>query len=216
MSGLSRDGGELDRPGAAEGAQDPDRAAPCRCPGPDVVSASARDGRPNGARGEERARRGGGGRRSGLSEGAGDDDRAVGAGRGGGGGGDGDGRAARDRAGATVGDRARLQPAGPERAAGDRAAAGAGAVGRRGDRGDGGDAGRGGGGAAAVWGEGDPEQGRRDAGGGGGVGDGVEAAAGEGGVIGLLAYLVVLAASAERAAGEPHRATPKKGPLVTA
>src|SRR5437773_2643297 len=46
--------------------------------------------------------------------------------------------------------------------------------------------------------------------------EGVEAAAGEGGVIGLLAYLVVLAASAERAAGEPHRATPKKGPLVTA
>src|SRR6185312_13936756 len=100
-----------------------------------------------------------GGRRPGLPEGDGADDRAVGSGSGGGGGGDGGGRAARDRAGAAVADRARLQLAGPERAASDPAAAGAGAAaGRRRDRGDGGDAGRGGGRAAAHGREGDPEQ----------------------------------------------------------
>src|SRR5205809_8028040 len=129
----SRDGGELDRPGAAEGAQDTDGAPACGGGGSHGVFARARDGGAPGARGGERARRGGGGgRRPGLPEGDGVDDRAVRSGRGGGGGGDGGGRAARDRAGAAVPDRARLQLTGPERAAGDSAAAGAGAAaGRR-------------------------------------------------------------------------------------
>src|SRR5207247_1393334 len=127
LSGLSRDGSELDRPGAAEGAQDPDGAATCGGGGSHGVFARARDGGAPGARGGERARRGGGGgRRSRLSQGAGVDDRAVGSGSGGGGGGDGGGCAARDRSGAAVADRARLQFAGSERVAGDPAAAGAG------------------------------------------------------------------------------------------
>src|SRR5437667_4578397 len=182
LSGLSRDGSELDRPGAAEGAQDPDGAATCGGGGSHGVFARARDGGAPGARGGERARRGGGGgRRPGLPEGDGVDDRAVRSGRGGGGGGDGGGRAARDRAGAAVADRARLQLTGSECAAGDPAAAGAGAAaGRRGDGGDGGDAGRGGGGAAADGGEGDSEQVGGDGGGGGGDAGGVAAA--EGGV----------------------------------
>src|SRR5207247_3625520 len=148
LSGLPRDGSELDRPGAIEGAQDTDGAAACGGRGPDGVFAGARDGGAAGARGGERAGRGsGGGRRPGLPEGDGVDDRAVGSGSGGGGGGDGRGRAARDRAGAAVADRARLTFAGFEGAAGDRAAAGAGAAaGRRGDGGAGGAAGRGGGG----------------------------------------------------------------------
>src|SRR5438046_7150861 len=75
---------------------------------------------------------------------------------------------ARDRSGAAVADRARLQFAGSERAAGDPAPARAGAAaGRRGDGGDGGDAGGGGGAAAADGREGDPEQVGGDAGGGG-------------------------------------------------
>src|SRR2546422_752864 len=91
-SGLPRDGSELDRPGAAEGAQDTDGAAACGGGGSHGVFARARDGGAPGARGGERARHGGGGgRRSGLPEGAGVDDRAVGSGSGGGGGGDGGG-----------------------------------------------------------------------------------------------------------------------------
>src|SRR5438034_7179198 len=169
LSGLSRDGGELDRPGAAEGAQDTDGAPACGGGGSHGVFARARDGRAPGARGGERARRGGGGRRrSRLSDGAGAAHRAVGCGAGGGGGGDGGGCVARDRSGAAVADRARLQFAGSERAAGDPAAARAGAAaGRRGDGGDGGDAGGGGGAAAADGREGDPEQVGGDAGGGG-------------------------------------------------
>src|SRR5205809_5504629 len=133
----SRDGGELDRPGAAEGAQDPDGAPACGGGGSHGVFARARDGGAPGARGGERTRRGGGGgRRSRLSQGAGADDRAVGSGSGGGGGGDGGGCAARDRSGAAVADRARLQLAGSERVAGDPAGDGAGAGARR--RGDGG------------------------------------------------------------------------------
>src|SRR2546422_5518252 len=151
LSGLSRDGSELDRPGAAEGAQDTDGAPARGGGGSHGVFARARDGGAPGARGGERARRGGGGgRRSRLSQGAGADDRAVGSGSGGGGGGDRGGRAARDREGAAVADRARLQLAGSERVAGDPAAARAGAAaGRRGDGGDGGDAGGGRGRAAA-------------------------------------------------------------------
>src|SRR5437667_7112114 len=166
LSGLPRDGSELDRPGAAEGAQDPDGAAARGGGGSHGVFARARDGGAPGARGGERPRHGGGGgRRSGLPEGAGVDDRAVGSGSGGGGGGDGGGRAARDRSGAAVADRARLQFAGSERAAGDPAAARAGAAaGRRGDGGDGGDAGGGGGAAAADGSEGDSEQVGGDAG----------------------------------------------------
>src|SRR5438128_11798734 len=213
LSGLPRDGSELDRPGAAEGAQDTDGAAACGGGGSHGVFARARDGGAPGARGGERARTaacggggshgvfarardggapgarggerarrgGGGGRRPGLPEGDGVDDRAVRSGRGGGGGGDGGGRAARDRAGAAVADRARLQLAGSERAAGDPPAARAGTqAGRRGDGGDGGDAGAGGGGAAADGSEGDSQQVGGDAGGGGGDAGGVAAA--EGGV----------------------------------
>src|SRR5437773_5686840 len=169
LSGLPRDGSELDRPGAAEGAQDTDGASACGGGGSHGVFARARDGGAPGARGGEWARRGGGGgRRSRLSEGAGADDRAVGSGSGGGGGGDGGGCVARDRSGAAVADRARLQFAGSERAAGDPAPARAGAAaGRRGDGGDGRDAGRGGGAAAADGRESDPEQVGGDAGGGG-------------------------------------------------
>src|SRR5207247_1048770 len=72
LSGLSRDGSELDRPGAAEGAQDPDGAATCGGGGSHGVFARARDGGAPGARGGERARRGGGGgRRDRLSRGGG-------------------------------------------------------------------------------------------------------------------------------------------------
>src|SRR5207247_7408723 len=119
LSGLPRDGSELDRPGADEGAQDTDGAAACGGGGSHGVFARARDGGAPGARGGERARRGGGGgRRSRLSQGAGADDRAVGFGSGGGGGGDGRGRAARGRSGAAVAGRARLQAGGSGRAAG--------------------------------------------------------------------------------------------------
>src|SRR5438128_11553180 len=182
LSGLPRDGSELDRPGAAEGAQDTDGAAACGGGGSHGVFARARDGGAPGARGGERARRGGGGgRRPGLPEGDGADHRAVRPGRGGGGGGDGGGRAARDRSGAAVADRARLQFTGPERPRGDPPAARAGTqAGRRGDGGDGGDAGAGGGGAAADGSEGDSQQVGGDAGGGGGDAGGVAAA--EGGV----------------------------------
>src|SRR3989449_6414220 len=216
LSGLPRDGSELDRPGATEGAQDTDGAAACGGGGPDGVFAGARDGGAARARGGERARRGGGGgRRSGLFEGVGVDDRAVGSGSGGGGGGDGGGRAARDRAGAAVVDRARLQLAGSECAASDPAAAGAGAAaGRGGDGGDGGDAGRGGGGAAADGGEGDSEQVGGDDGGGGGDAGGVAAA--EGGVGFTYGFKDLSAAPGQWDAGEPHRDNSKKGPLVTA
>src|SRR2546425_9660946 len=170
LSGLSRNGSELDRPGAAEGAQDPDGAAACGGGGSHRVFACARDVGAAGARGGERARRGcGGGRRPGVPEGDSVDDRAFGSECGGSGGGDGGGRAARDRAGAAVADRARLQFAGPERPGGHPAAARAGApAGRRGDGGEGGDAGAGGRRAAADGGEGDSEQIGGDAGGGGG------------------------------------------------
>src|SRR6266566_3074174 len=155
LSGLPRDGSELDRPGAAEGAQDTDGAAACGGGGSHGVFARARDGGAPGARGGERTR--------------------------GGGGGDGGGCAARDRSGAAVADRARLQLAGSKRVAGDPAAAGAGAAaGRRGDGGDGGAAGGGGGAAAADGGEGDSQQVGGDAGGGGG--DAGSVAAAQGGV----------------------------------
>src|SRR5882762_259457 len=185
LSGLPRDGSQLDRPGAAEGAQDTDGAAACGGGGFVGVPQGARHVGAAGAAERQRARRGGGGgRRSGLPEGDGVDHRAVRSGRGGGGGGDGGGRAARDRPGAAVADRARLQLAGPERAAGDPAAAGAGSqAGRRGDRGDGGDAGAGDGRTAAYGGKGDPQQVGGDAGGGGCDARGIAAA--QGGV-GLL------------------------------
>src|SRR2546425_9688003 len=180
LSSLSRNGSELDRPGAAEGAQDPDGAPACGGGGSHGVFAGARDVGAAGARGGERARRGGGGgRRSRLSQGDSVDDRAFGFGCGGSGGGGGGGRAGGDRAGAAVADRARLQFAGPQRARSDPAAAGArAAAGRRGDGGDGGDAGAGGRGAAADGGEGDSEQIGGDAGGGGGDAGGVAAAQG--------------------------------------
>src|SRR5437667_4499161 len=216
LSGLPRDGSELDRPGAAEGAQDTDGAAARGGGGSHGVFARARDGGAPGARGGERARYGGGGgRRSGLPEGAGVDDRAVGSGSGGGGGGDGGGCAARDRSGPAVADRARLQFAGSERAAGDPAAARAGAAaGRRGDGGDGGDAGGGGGAAAADGSEGDSEQVGGDAGGGGR--DAGSVAAAQGGV-GLTTDSRVF--RLRRASGKPasHIGTNRiKGPLVTA
>src|SRR2546427_1125078 len=216
LSGLPRDGSQLDRPGAAEGAQDTDGAPACGGGGFVGVPQGARHVGAAGAAERQWARRGGGGgRRPGLPEGDGVDHRAVRSGRGGGGGGDGGGRAARDRAGAAVADRARLQPAGPERAAGDPAAAGAGAAaGRRGDGGDGGDAGRGGGGAAADGGEGDSEQVGGDAGGSGGDAGGVAAA--EGGVGFTYGFKDLSAAPGQWDAGEPHRDNKKKGPLVTA
>jgi len=184
VSGVAGDGSELDRPGAAEGAQDTDGAPPCGDGRSRGVFAGARHGRAAGSDAWERAcDGGGGGRRSGLPEGTGADDRAVRPGRGGGGGGHGGGRAARDRAGAADADRAGLQPAGLERAGGDPPAARAGTPAEcRGDRGDGRDAGAGGGGAAGDGREDDREQGGGDAGGGGGDAAGVEAA--EGGVAG--------------------------------
>src|SRR5437773_9012162 len=182
LSGLPRDSSELDRPGAAEGAQDTDGAPACGGGGPHGVLAVARDVGAGGTRGGQRARGGGGGgRRPGLPEGDGVDDRAVGSGSGGRGGGDGSGRAARDRSGAAVADRARLQFAGPERPRGDPPAARAGTqAGRRGDGGDGGDAGAGGGRAAADGSEGDSQQVGGDGGGRGGGGGGGGGA--EGGV----------------------------------
>src|SRR5205807_2138717 len=95
VSGVAGDGSELDRPGAAEGAQDTDGAPPCGDGRSRGVFAGARHGRAAGSDAWERAcDGGGGGRRSGLPEGTGADDRAVRPGRGGGGGGDGGGGAA--------------------------------------------------------------------------------------------------------------------------
>src|SRR5436190_1780304 len=92
LSGLASDSSELDRPGAAEGAQDTDGAPACGSRRLEDVPAGARHGGADRARERERARDGGGGgRRSRLPEGAGAHDRAVGAGRGGGGGGGGGG-----------------------------------------------------------------------------------------------------------------------------
>src|SRR2546425_12979226 len=63
LSGLSRNGSELDRPRAAEGAQDPDGAAAGGGGGSHRVFAWARDVSAAGARGGGRARSGGGGGR---------------------------------------------------------------------------------------------------------------------------------------------------------
>src|SRR2546422_4445090 len=83
-SGLPRDGSELDRPGAAEGAQDTDGAAACGGGGSHGVF--ARDRESTGLNSSHGYMSHGGvclERQTRLSQGAGADDRAVGSGSGG-------------------------------------------------------------------------------------------------------------------------------------